>query len=160
MPKKIWQRNEPFLEEFLEPFRLRLLATAGILSPRGILVLIVRGFANRAEQTILHDRHLAGGPKAAVPGRSWHEYRLAGDCIPFRDTDHDLVLDQNELTYDVEDSVWKEFVDAAKRCGLRSGKSFRDWPHIEYHPGLSIDQALRLGPPEMSNPGIWEKVIT
>lgn len=159
MPKKLYQRNEPYYGEFLAPFLIRLLATMGYLAPQGVLVLITRGFATREEQTILHDRHLRGGPKAASPGRSWHEYRCAADCLPFRDKDHDLVLDQDELTYNTEDEVWKLFVDAAVKFGLVSGKGFSDWPHVAYHPGLSIRQAQALGPPNLMDLGIWGRIV-
>lgn len=156
---KIDQRNEPFLAGLLEPFKIRLLATIGLLAGQGIQVLITRGFASPEEQARLRNIHIAGGPLAAPPGRSWHEYRLAADCLPFIDADHDLVLDQAELTYKTTEPVWQEFVTAAVVCGLKSGKTFRDWPHVEYHPGLTIDQAQRLGPPDLDSLGIWKRLV-
>jgi hypothetical protein len=157
--KKLHQRNEPFWAELLPPLRLRLQAAMGICAQQGVLVVITRGFATREEQTILHDRHLRGGPLAAPPGRSWHEYGCAADCLPFRDSDHDLILDQEELTWDIEDEVWRIFVDAALAVGLNSGKSYGDGPHVDYHPGLSIAQAVALRPPDFFDLGIWGRLF-
>ncbi|KKN70754.1 hypothetical protein LCGC14_0427490 [marine sediment metagenome] len=160
MARKIYERNGPHLAELHPSFRLRILALMGVLAQKGILVLLTRSYASREAQRRLHATFLAGdGPRAAPENRSWHRYRLAIDGIPFRDADSDLVLDREELTWDVEVPVWEVFAKTAEELGMRSGSSFGDWPHVEWHPGLTIDQAEALGSYSLDNLGIWRRIF-
>lgn len=159
--RKLWERNDPHLAELHPEFRRRKLAHYGLLAQRGVLVVISASYRGREVQGRLFQAYQNGdGPRAAPAGRSWHEYRLATDEVPFRDRDHDLVLDADELTWDVEEEVWRLFAQFADQVGLRHGRGFNDWPHTEFHPGLTIDQAEALGPYSLDRPGIWRRLVT
>lgn len=158
--KKLWERNDPHLAQLHPAFRRRKLAHHGLLAHRGVLVVITASYRPRPEQARLYQAFQDGdGPRAAAPGRSWHEYRVATDEIPFWDRDHDLVLDPEELTWDVEEDVWRLYAQFADQVGLRHGRGFTDWPHTEFHPGLTIEQAEALGPYSLDRPGIWRRII-
>lgn len=69
----------------------------------------------------------------APPGMSWHIYGLAVDFVPMVGR----VLDWN---YDPDDAAdyYDEIAEEAKRLGMTWGgdwRSFKDYPHVEWHPG-------------------------
>jgi len=76
----------------------------------------------------------------AAPGDSWHEYGLALDFVPLRDNGKPDWIFSPRDPFD----IFVPTAQCAKAHGFVWGG---DWPrhpdygHIEYHPGLSIQQA-------------------
>ena len=88
---------------------------------------VTYGFRTKAEQDTLYKKYLKGGPRAAPPGKSPHEYGLAVD----------VVLDSNALPglqpdWDDRKEAWINLFAAIKKHPrLKSGVSFGDGGHIE-----------------------------
>lgn len=158
MPKTIAERNLPILSGVQGELRLRVLALIGLLGMNGISLLLLRGFATLKEQAELRRKYLEeGGPLAAAPGMSWHNYGLAVDAVPFMDQDHDLILDRDELDWNTK--LWIDLVEGAEEVGLKSGKSFGDLPHLFFTNGLTIATAERVGPPSEENVELWGSLL-
>ena len=71
----------------------------------------------------------------AKPGESWHNFGLALDVVP---------LIAGKAVWD--SPRWKEIGAMGKTIGLGWGgdfKSFKDLPHFEFHPELTIALANR-----------------
>lgn len=69
----------------------------------------------------------------AKPGQSWHNFGLAFDVVP---------LVNGKAVWDRP--FWKRIGDLGKQIGLIWGgdfKTFKDRPHFEYHPGLTLADA-------------------
>jgi peptidoglycan L-alanyl-D-glutamate endopeptidase CwlK len=69
----------------------------------------------------------------AKPGESWHNFGLAFDVVP---------LIAGKAVWD--SPRWTEIGALGKAIGLAWGgdfKSFKDLPHFEFHPELTIKQA-------------------
>lgn len=90
---------------------------------------VISGRRTLAEQTRLWQVYQAGGPRAAPPGRSAHNYGLAVD----------LALDMDPLALGLQPS-WKVAKSrgwlwlrdaAAAHPRLASGWRYGDWPHLE-----------------------------
>lgn len=92
---------------------------------------VTRAFASREEQEALYQKHLAGGPRAAPPGKSAHEYGLAIDVVP----DEDLAQGGLQPTWNTRFPGWLWLRDVIKpHPRLRHGSRFGDWPHVEAYP--------------------------
>ena len=88
------------------------------------------GNRSRAEQQALHDKYLAGGPKAASPEHSAHVGENFPDGLS-RAVDVTLVIDGKD-EWDYQNPAWQALVaaiDAHPR--LHSGAHFADTDHIE-----------------------------
>lgn len=86
--------------------------------------IVTYGYRTEAEQTALYKIYLAGGPKAAAPGKSPHEFGLAVDVAH--------LLDNHKADYDTANEVWQRLFEAVKKHPrLHSGISFGDGDHIE-----------------------------
>jgi hypothetical protein len=84
---------------------------------------VMYGYRSLAEQDVLYQKHLKGGPLAAAPGHSAHNFGLAVDVQLITDED----ADWNE-----HDAGWVWLFDAvANAPRLHSGKAFGDDDHIE-----------------------------
>lgn len=69
-----------------------------------------------------------GGPRAAPPGHSPHEWGLAIDVV----LDQDAEKQGLQPSWDLNDPRWARLIDAVKRSKwLHSGVSFGDAGHIE-----------------------------
>ena len=71
----------------------------------------------------------------AKPGQSWHNFGLAFDVVP---------LVNGKAIWD--SPFWKRIGELGKSVGLTWGgdfKSFKDKPHFEYHPNLTLAEANR-----------------
>lgn len=55
------------------------------LRNRGMRFKVTSGYRTYKEQEILHQKYLSGGPKAAPPGYSNHNFGIAFDITQFRD---------------------------------------------------------------------------
>ncbi len=107
---------------------------------QGVGIHVNSGYRSRAEQQRLYDRYLAGdGPLAAVPGRSWHEFRNAADA-EWKDgtrlQDREEIVQAAGLAF----TVAKEWWHVQPTDGLTKAEAF-DAP---YWRGLSTYPA-RMG---------------
>jgi hypothetical protein len=118
-----WRSVDP---DLLEPqFRADIEALLGA-DPADWYVLY--GFRTGMEQAELYAKYQAGGPKAAPPGKSPHNWGLAVDVVP--DKDPGTLGLQPE--WDVNSLSWRRIFEAIHRHPrLHSGKSFQDADHIE-----------------------------
>ena len=93
--------------------------------------LVTFGFRSLQEQEKLWQIYRKGGPKAAPPGKSAHNYGLAVDVVP--DGDDTKPGIQPDWTHEDKDNVeWLWLFDAVwKHPRLHSGRSFQDASHIE-----------------------------
>ena len=98
------------------------------LDPLPDVWVVTHRFREYSEQMRLWRIYQNGGPKAAPPGKSPHEYGLAID----------VVLDDNPETESVEpnwkttDPRWQALFNAIwKHPRLHSGRTFNDADHIE-----------------------------
>lgn len=70
----------------------------------------------------------------AKPGLSWHIYGLAVDFVPMMDR---RLLDWKYNPEDPNDD-YDEIANEAEALGMTWGgefRSFKDYPHVEWHPG-------------------------
>lgn len=118
----IWQTNRYLLHEQFANDAHELLTD----SP--YTWYVISGYRSLAEQKILHEKYLKGeGGKAAPPGKSAHNFKLAID----------VVLDGSEkpglqMLWDTKHEGWLWLAWAIrKHPRLHSGMWFADWPHIE-----------------------------
>lgn len=84
---------------------------------------VMYGFRSTAEQNALYQKHLKGGPLAAPPGKSAHEFGLAIDV---------QLVENGRADWDTSHPGWKWLfaaIWAAPR--LHSGRTFNDADHIE-----------------------------
>lgn len=86
------------------------------------------GFRTRIEQDTLYKKYLAGGPKAAPPGKSAHEFGLAIDVV----LDGDPSKPGIQADFDDRKQAWIDlYTLLAKHPRLKSGVTFGDGCHIE-----------------------------
>lgn len=86
----------------------------------------------------------------AKPGYSWHNYGLACDCVLALDKERPaLTLTWKDFVDLNKDGVndWQTFGITAITNGLQWGGTFltiKDVPHVQFHPGLDIKDALAI----------------
>lgn len=126
--------------ETLHP-SIQVLARA-LLERRPDLIM-VSGFRSNAEQAVLFEQGRTT-PGAIVTnasaGRSWHNYGLAFDVA---------LRGLRGPVFPEDDSFWESVGAAGRAVGLKWGGDFGDVPHFEYHPGLTIDDAIAGARPVM-----------
>lgn len=89
---------------------------------------VLSGYRSMEEQQELYEKYLAGGPKAAPPGRSAHNYGLAVDVVLDADGDKPGL----QPSWDTKLPAWLRLRAVCyKHPRLKNGWSFGDWPHIE-----------------------------
>ena len=89
---------------------------------------VTYGFRTYKEQAALYQKHLAGGPKAAPPGRSAHEFGLAVDIV--LDADPETPGLQPSWNTKLAGWIWL-FVAVKRHPRLQSGVLFGDGGHIQ-----------------------------
>lgn len=96
-----------------------------LLSESEYIWNVVYGYRTLAKQEELYKIHLAGGPLAAPPGRSAHNFGLAVDVQLFKPGTDDL-------EWNVKAAGWQWLFNAvAVSPRMHSGISFGDFDHIE-----------------------------
>ena len=89
---------------------------------------VLYGFRSLAEQEKLWRAYQSGGPRAAPPGKSAHNYGLAVDVVP----DGDPNKAGLQPDWNTGHPAWKWLFEAVFRHPrLHSGRSFHDSDHIE-----------------------------
>lgn len=108
------------------PFLDRLLLVLTRCHERGHDYFATSGTRWWAEQKELRRKYLAGGPRAAPPGGSAHQFGGAVDLAPDADESRPGLQgpDYRGRAYDV-------LVEEARRAGLVSGRGFNDNPHVQ-----------------------------
>lgn len=91
--------------------------------------VVLSGLRSLSAQKVLHDKHLAGGPRAAPPGSSAHNYGLAIDVVPDADDNWANGL-QPQWVVTAPAWLWLK-ANTVPHPRLRSGWSFNDAGHIE-----------------------------
>lgn len=103
-------------------------------------VLIYCGRRTFEEQAALYAKgRTTAGRKVtgAKPGQSWHNFSLAFDCVP--------VSKSGKCLWGRKD-LYRQLGRIGEEIGLKWGGKFlsrRDQPHFEYHPKLTIPEALK-----------------
>jgi hypothetical protein len=94
---------------------------------------VTAGFRSLPEQDVLWKKYLEGGPLAAPPGKSAHNFGLAIDVVPDKDpTKPGLQPGWSLLKKAKEYAAWIWLkVTIAKHPRLTHGSKFGDWPHIQ-----------------------------
>lgn len=116
----------------VDPAKLRPIFRAALirrLEPLSTLWLVVYGWRSTAEQAALYQTFLAGGPKAAPPGLSPHEYGLAVDVVLDIDGKIGGAVSWDTVKYAKQWNGLYAVVDASPE--LHSGRFFGDGDHIE-----------------------------
>lgn len=78
---------------------------------------------------------------------TWHYPGLALDFAPLVKG----ALDWQYSPMDASD-VYDEIANEATALGMVSGRSFHDYGHVEFHPGLTIERLRAWAP---ANPSSW-----
>lgn len=119
----VWGSVDPSL---LEPeFHNDLVA---LLTPSQWTWYMLYGYRSLALQNELYDKYIRGGPKAAPPGKSAHNFGLAVDLVPDLDPEKPG-LQPNWIT---TSSAWLWLYAKVKlHPRLKSGIVFGDGDHVE-----------------------------
>jgi hypothetical protein len=89
---------------------------------------VVSGYRSIPEQIALYKKYQAGGPRAAPPGRSAHNFGLAVDVV----LDLDSAKPGLQPSWNTKLPVWLWLkAKCAVHPRLKNGWSFNDWPHVE-----------------------------
>ena len=89
---------------------------------------VTYGYRTIEEQESLWEKYKAGGPRAAPPGKSAHNFGLAIDVA----LDGDDSLAGLQPDWNTSHAGWRWLFEAiAKHPRLHSGRSFNDACHIE-----------------------------
>lgn len=101
----------------------------------GITFDFISGYRSQEEQAKLYQAYLNGGPLAAPPGHSFHEFRAAADAGFFKDG---IYLDEHpELVGGPAklEAIYAQYGAIVDSTGLLYwGGHFGDGPHAEAHP--------------------------
>jgi len=124
------------VEQFTE-FLLLAKATAATY---GCDYVAISGTRSWDEQSELYRTYQSGGPKAAPPGYSWHNFGTAIDCGVFRGKAY---LDDSDA--ETASRVHAACAAHAQRCGLAWGGAWKgrscDPPHYQIQMGRAAPTA-------------------
>lgn len=103
----------------------------------GIPLVVTSGYRSLAEQGRLYEQGRTT-PGTVVtdarPGSSWHNYRRAFD-VAVRDAN-------GRATWPQDSALWAAVGRLGRSLGLEWGRDFGDDDHFDYHPGLTLEQAM------------------
>ena len=111
---------------------------------QGILIKVTSGMRSYEEQAELYRKYRAGGPVAAPPGKSNHNFGLAFDITIFKGSDDP----EKAKTPVWESPAYKAVGAIGTEIGLEWGgnwKSRVDEPHFQLRP----DWAAKMSEPDM-----------
>lgn len=125
------ESNIATLHPRVRPYARALIERA---AKQGILIKVTSGMRSYQEQKVLHDKYLAGGPIAAPPGKSNHNFGLAFDITMFKGSS-----DPEQAKTPVwESPAYKAVGALGAELGLEWGGNWRnkvDEPHFQLRPG-------------------------
>jgi peptidoglycan L-alanyl-D-glutamate endopeptidase CwlK len=139
MPADLFQRVN--LDQLYMPFVQKVLGVAAACRARGADYWATLALRDYAFQERLYKAHLAGGPRAAPPGLSAHQYGLAVDFT--RDLDAHAAGIQPDWSHEDYLILGEE----TERVGLVWGNHFGDAPHVQwpgYVSGAQLDPLRRI----------------
>ena len=125
------------LHESIQPLARDLIQRAYNV---GLDLVVTNGFRSNAEQERLYNQgRTTPGPivTKAKPGTSWHNHGLAFDVA--------VRGPNGQATWPNDTALWKRIGSVGKTIGLRWGgdfDGFTDNPHFEYHPSMTIADAM------------------
>jgi hypothetical protein len=125
-----------------DAFRKLWHAADAHFSKQGLIFEFLSGTRTWDEQERLYEAHLAGGPQAAQPGHSFHQFRWAADAGLFRGK---VYIDENPhaAAPSTMEKLYNEYgaiiptIDTGDGGWLEWGGDFGDPPHAAYRPGWS-----------------------
>lgn len=129
MPTALVRRID--LDYLYPPFLERLLNLIADAKYQGQEYIAYFGFRSYALQKALHLAHQNGGPLAAPPGLSAHQYGMAVDMFYKRAN--------GQASWDK--SFFAPLKELCKKHKLAWGGDFKDWGHIGF-PGLVSGKEL------------------
>jgi hypothetical protein len=109
--------------------RIGRLKTAGENAMPGVEWRLESGYRDLSTQADLYAKYQAGGPLAAAPGSSFHNYGGAVDMWPYRDG--------QKLSRDEAMPLLKQLSDMAPDQGVYPGWNFGDHDHFQGAQHLS-----------------------
>lgn len=93
---------------------------------------VLWGFRSLDEQRVLWEKYKAGGPRAAPPGKSLHNFGMAVDIVP----DDDPTKAGLQPDWNTSSPAWRWLFQAVTdHPRLHSGRSFGDSDHVEVWKG-------------------------
>lgn len=110
------------LDRLYPPFLESLLDCLTECRMLGVDYKVYSGHRPFDEQAKLYEAHLKGGPRAAPPGLSAHNYGLAVDCAKR--------LPNKKLSWEPKD--YDTLLAVLPKHGLLSGKNYKDLPHVNW----------------------------
>lgn len=109
-PRRIKERNAAVIKTISYDCAKKVRSWLDLVASSN--VLLISGRRSLAEQQVYWHRYQNGGPKAAKPGESYHQYGEAIDYVP-------CVLVDGQYNCDFKDIHKYEKLNAlAKNCGL------------------------------------------
>lgn len=103
-----------------------------------IIIKVISGTRSYEEQAELYKKYKAGGPLAAPPGRSNHNFGIAFDIGIFEGSSDP----EKAKKYIPESPAYKAVGALADEIGLSWGgnwKNKKDEPHYEFRPSWAAD---------------------
>ncbi len=125
----------------VEPFRKFLCLAKATAATMGCDYRAISGYRSWEEQADLYAKSQAGGPHAARPGYSWHNFGTAIDCGVFQ-ADGKIYLDDGSAAQQqLAERVHAAVAAHAHECGLEWGGTWKgkscDPPHFQIDMGSS-----------------------
>jgi len=118
----VWRANKDLLDPLFADDVEEFLAD----SPYAWYVL--SGYRSNEEQKILWEAYQKGGPRAAPPGRSAHNHKLAVDVV----LDADAAMPGLQPSWNTKLPAWLWLKAASiPHPRIRGGWRFGDWPHLQ-----------------------------
>ncbi len=133
------QKYKTILSQLKSPVAKRAVELLTVAQADGIELAITSGHRSNEEQARLYAQgRTAPGPivTGAKPGTSWHNHRLAFDVAPLN------AAGKPHWPNDL--GLWERIGRHGESVGLSWGGRWTkpDRPHFEYHPGLTIQDAI------------------
>jgi lysozyme family protein/peptidoglycan hydrolase-like protein with peptidoglycan-binding domain len=128
------EKNIATLLPRVRPFARALIEKA---ANQGIIIKVTSGTRSFAEQDELFKKHLAGGPLAAPPGKSNHNFGLAFDVTIFKGSTDP----EKAKTPVFESPAYKAVGALGTDLGLEWGGNWKnvDEPHFQLRPAWAAD---------------------
>jgi len=103
-------------------------------------------FRDYNEQSQLFDKYQKGGPMAARPGLSFHNYGLAVDFVLLLDNGRAVSWDLNADFNKDAAADWFQIINIFKKYGWEAGADWKkkDYPHVQKTFNYKIRELLKM----------------